>query len=351
MKTYKTAIIGATGYTGVELVRLLSAHPAFQICALSSDRGAGQALASSYPALRGFDLPSLCSSQEVIEGPAGSFDLAFLAVPHTQAMSLVKALDQKVACIVDLSADFRLQDSAVYAQWYGVAHSAPELLSGAVYGLPELNRAQLKGAHLIANPGCYPTASALALLPALQGGVVDGQVPVVINAISGISGAGKAPSAKNLYGSADQNLYAYAPLVHRHTPEIAQTYAQAAGQELPDLVFTAHLAPLMRGMVATVTCKTHAGTELDQLMELYFRYYDSTPLTTFLGQVMPQSKDLRGTAAAQVGIAFDQKRQLLVASCALDNLGKGASGQAVQNANLAMGLPETMGLGQLVAAI
>jgi N-acetyl-gamma-glutamyl-phosphate reductase len=358
----KAAVVGAAGYTGLELIRLLLQHPTYNLVAVSSNANAGQAVSKLYPALA--SVSSACdlvfqTHDELLA--AGPYDLVFLAVPHTKAMGLVAQLNSHCRCVIDLSADFRLRDAATYQEWYGVEHTATELLSQAIYGLPEMTGALLQQAAdtlsedpgqtvIIANPGCYPTASTLAVLPLLQHGLVNPGQPIVVNAISGISGAGKSASSKNLFGSALENAYAYSPLSHRHTPEIEQNYSWLAGQPL-QVLFTPHLVPMVRGMVATVAVRLASDVDMVALNALYHGAYDQQPCVEFCGQEMPQSLQVRGTNQARVGFVADFRTNSVVASCVIDNLGKGASAQAVQNANLVFGLPQTTGLTQIAAAL
>ncbi|MDR2108251.1 MAG: N-acetyl-gamma-glutamyl-phosphate reductase [Coriobacteriales bacterium] len=356
----RTAVIGAAGYTGIELVRWLCAHPAFELTLASSDGEAQKRLDALYPALLGVTEKSFVPHAAVLEAAAnGELQLAFLAVPHTAAMDLAPTLLAKGATVIDLSADFRLQDAALYEQWYGVAHRAPELLKRAVYGLVELNRAALHDAAaqraagtaaLVANPGCYPTASALAAWPALQAGLAA-EGPLVINAISGVSGAGRKPTQTTHFCSASDDLAAYGATTHRHTPEIAQTLSAVAERPLT-VIFTPHLAPLVRGMVSTVVIPLQPGVALEECRQAYLAACADQPFLQLLepGQ-MPHSAAVAGTNNAHIGIAFDGASNSLVASCAIDNLGKGAAAQAVQSANLLFGLPEDSGLKGVAAVV
>jgi N-acetyl-gamma-glutamyl-phosphate reductase len=315
-----------------------------------------------------------------------------LAVPHTAAMQMAPVLLDKGINVVDLSADFRLRDPELYCEWYGVEHSAKDLLAKAVYGLPEINRADLqhlaercgtqsgqsdKRAErhdkqpeqsdkqpeqhgkrptpaLIANPGCYPTASALALYPALASELVNTAIPIVINAISGVSGAGRKPTATTHFCAASDNINAYGATTHRHTPEIEQTFTRLAGGMAVKVVFTPHLAPLKRGMVATVTAMLNPGVNLQDIELSYTRAYGDKgePFVQLLPTgTMPQSTGVQGSNNAHVGIAYDARAHALVASCAIDNLGKGAASQAIQNANILFGLEQTTGLSAIGQAV
>ncbi|MDR1714167.1 MAG: N-acetyl-gamma-glutamyl-phosphate reductase [Coriobacteriales bacterium] len=368
--TVKAAVIGAAGYAGIELVRHLLGHPGFELVAATSDGDAGKPLAELYPALLG-----RCELAFTPHDSVASVDglgAAFLSVPHTAAMAMAPGLLERGVAVFDLSADFRLRDAAVYEQWYGVAHGAPELLAQAVYGLPELNREKIAGAAaaaagadgaagagaagsadadtgvasaaLIACPGCYPTATTLAVAPALAAGLAAPGAPVIANAISGVSGAGRSATATTHYCSADENVNAYGVTTHRHTPEIAQTLSGVAGWPVP-VVFTPHLAPLSRGLLSTVTLQLQTGVSGEQLRAVYEQAYADEPFVTLLpAGSMPRTASVVGSNNAQVGVALDPRTNVLVASCAIDNLGKGAAAQAIQCANIVFGYPETCGL-------
>jgi len=346
----QTAVIGAAGYAGVELVRWLCGHPQFECVLATSDGDAGVRLDGLYPALRGRCQLAFEPHEAVFA--ADGLQLAFLAVPHTAAMALAPRLLAAGVAVVDLSADFRLSDAAVFEQWYAAAHTAPELLDQAVYGLVEVERAALAASAagqaagrpaLVANPGCYPTASILAVYPALAAGLVA-DVPLVINAISGVSGAGRKATATTHFCHADASLKAYGATTHRHTPEIEQELARIAGRLQP-VVFTPHLAPLVRGMVSTVVLPLAEGADVQQCLAAYEQAYAAEPFVQFLGfGAMPDSASVSGGNHAHVGIAFDARTNSLVASCAIDNLGKGAAAQAIQCANIVFGYPEACGL-------
>jgi N-acetyl-gamma-glutamyl-phosphate reductase len=305
-----------------------------------------------YPGLLGTGAGSLALVTHEQAASAKGLALAFLAVPHTAAQQVAGTLLARGTTVIDLSADFRLKDAQAYERWYGVPHTAQELLATAVYGLPELCREELRSVAagvaegtpaLIANPGCYPTATTLAALPALAAGLLE-DAPLVANAISGVSGAGRAATSTTHFCSADSDLAAYGAATHRHTPEIEQALAQAAGRPV-SVVFTPHLAPLKRGMVSTVVAPLAQGIGPAQVEEAYAERYADEPFVAMMPfGTMPHSAHVAGTNRALVGIAVDERAGRLVASCAIDNLGKGAASQAVQNANLALRLPEDAGL-------
>jgi N-acetyl-gamma-glutamyl-phosphate reductase len=349
--SYKVAVVGAAGYAGVELVRHVLNHPQFELVLATSDGDAGNELVDLYPGLRG--VTDLRFAPHAAAGLQGGLDLAFLAVPHTAAMTIAPQLLDAGVSVFDLSADFRLKDAAVYEQWYGVAHTAVELLDKAVYGLPELNRGQIETAGspaLIACPGCYPTASALAALPALTSGF-KAAGPVIVNALSGVSGAGRSNISSTHYCHANENANAYGVTTHRHTPEIAQSYSQAAASKV-EVLFTPHLVPMKRGLLATVVLPLQPDVDAEQLQDAYSQAYADEPFVEFLsfGQ-MPQTASVSGSNRAQVGIALDAATRQLVASCAIDNLGKGAASQAIQCANIVLGLDEASGLDQIAPIV
>jgi N-acetyl-gamma-glutamyl-phosphate reductase len=336
----RAAVIGAAGYTGVELVRLLLAHPDLQVTAVTSTADAGRPLDDLYPALAGC---GLTLQAPVVAEIAQVADVAFLAVPHTAALPLVPPLLDAGLTVVDLSADFRLQDAATYEAWYETTHTSPELLASAVYGLPEMSRVGLAGANLIACPGCYPTASILAAIPALESGV-SAAGKVVVDAISGVSGAGRSANATTHYCSANESLATYKVATHRHTPEIAQALTLAAGRDV-SVVFTPHLAPLTRGLLATVYLDVTDGFTTLDAVELYAaRYSGEAFVTVHPAGRMPSTAEVRGSNRAHIGVAVDRASGTLIATCAIDNLVKGSGGQAIQCANIALGLPETDGL-------
>jgi len=338
----------------MELVRYLLDHPGFELAAITSSSKKGHALAELCPSLLGkTDLTFTDPPELDTLVAAGGLDAVFLAVPPTASMPLVPSLLHS-AVVIDLSADFRLKDPDVYQKWYLEEHCVPSLLAEAVYGQPELKRTQLYAAAqrhnevqapvLVACAGCYPTASALAIAPSLAAGVAQEQQVLVINAISGVSGAGKKVTESSLFCELNESLNAYGVATHRHTPEIEQVLSEEAGYSVR-VQFTPHLAPLTRGLVSTATISLKPGQNAALLYEIYQTAYADEPFVQLLplGQ-MPKSASVRGSNQAQVGIAFDERTNMLVASCAIDNLGKGAASQAIQCANIIFGYPETAGL-------
>ena len=340
----KAGIVGGTGYTGVELLRLLAQHPNVELKAITSRKEAGKAVSAIFPSLRGrVDLAFTEPGAERLRG----CDVVFFATPNGVAMNEARAILDAGARLVDLSADFRLRDIAEWERWYKVKHAAPELAGEAVYGLCELNRERIRGARLVANPGCYPTAVQLGLLPLAEAGVVDLD-HLIADAKSGVSGAGRKAELQLAFSEAADNFMAYNLPGHRHWPEIRQGLAQAAGREV-GLVFTAHLTPMIRGIHATLYARI--AKEID-FQALYEKRYAGEPFV----DVMPAGShpDTRSVRAANVcRLALHRppegakRADTLVVLSVIDNLVKGASGQAVQNMNLMFGLPEVTGLGQL----
>lgn len=336
----RTAVVGAAGYTGVEIVRLLLGHPDLELTIVTSAADAGRQVEDVYPALAGcgliFEHPDECDL-------ASSAELVFLAVPHTAALDIAPALVEAGLTVVDISADFRLKDAAVYESWYGVPHTAPGMLAHAVYGLPEITRGALAGAKLVACAGCYPTASALAVAPALEAGLAVG-TRVVIDAKSGVSGAGRSPKPGSHFCAANESVTPYSVGTHRHTPEIAQTLSAVAGEPV-QVCFAPHLVPATRGLLATAYLDAAEGLTTQDAIDAYGARYGDEPFVTVHPEGrMPSTREVSGGNRAHIGITVDTAARTLVVACAIDNLVKGSGGQAVQCANAALGLPETAGL-------
>ena len=328
-------IIGASGFTGAELLRICAAHPHFEVKYATGDTQAGTLARSLYPSLAA-TYPNLVF-EEFELGKALACDVLFLGLPHEASLELVPQLVNKVKLVVDLSAAFRLTDTSKYPQWYGFTHTHPELVASAVYGLPELHREQLKTARLIATPGCYVTAASLALQPLVKAGAID-PVGVIVDAASGVSGAGRAAKHSNSFNTVDEDFTAYGLLDHRHTPEIEQvTGAQ--------ILFTPHLAPMNRGILATCYARPAAGTTptTASLLATLARAYAKEPLVV-VGQNSPSTKATLGTNVTHITARYDERTGYVMVLSALDNLAKGASGGAVQAANVALGLNEVDGL-------
>ena len=328
-------IIGASGFTGAELLRICAAHPHFEVKYATGDSQAGTLARSLYPSLAA-TYPNLVFEEFEIN-KALACDVLFLGLPHEASLELVPQLVNKVKLVVDLSAAFRLTDTSKYPQWYGFTHTHPELVASAVYGLPELHREQLKTARLIATPGCYVTAASLALQPLVNAGAID-PVGVIVDAASGVSGAGRAAKHSNSFNTVDEDFTAYGLLDHRHTPEIEQvTGAQ--------ILFTPHLAPMNRGILATCYARPAAGTTptTASLLATLARAYAKEPLVV-VGQNSPSTKATLGTNVTHITARYDERTGYVMVLSALDNLAKGASGGAVQAANVALGLNELDGL-------
>ena len=336
----RAAVIGAAGYTGIETVRLLLGHPNLELTIVTSAADSGRRLEDVYPALAGcglvFEDPAACDV-------AGSADVVFLAVPHTASLALAPDLLEAGLTVIDLSADFRIKDAAVYEAWYGTRHTAAELLERAVYGLPELTRAALADAQLVACAGCYPTASALAAAPAIEAGLLA-PGPVLIDAKSGVSGAGRTPAPNTLYCAAAESVQPYKVCSHRHTPEIAQMLSAVAVGPVA-VCFAPHLVPMSRGLLATVYLRAVEGLNVEDAVDAYRSRYAGEPFVTVhpAGR-MPSTHEVCGTNRAHIGVAVDETSGTLVVACAIDNLVKGSGGQAIQCANVALGLDETAGL-------
>jgi N-acetyl-gamma-glutamyl-phosphate reductase len=340
----RVAIIGASGYTGGELIRLLSCHPEVTVTAATSRQHEGKQLSAIYP--------HLCQRTALIcsnPAPAELTELAeffFCAVPHQAAMTMVPGLIEAGRKVVDLSADFRFRDVAVYEKWYQT-HSAPALTAAAVYGLPELYRELIRPAALVGNPGCYPTAVTLALAPLLQAGVIDTD-SIIIDAKSGTSGAGRGASQATLYCEITDGFRAYkVGGSHRHTPEIEQNLGDCAGHPI-SVTFTPHLLPISRGILSTVYANLNIAADEDQLRELLQRRYRGEPFVRILdrGQ-QPATQYVRGSNYCDIAVTLDQRTNRVILTAAIDNLVKGAAGQAIQNMNLMCGFAETTGLTQI----
>jgi N-acetyl-gamma-glutamyl-phosphate reductase len=338
----RVAVFGASGYTGLELLRLLLRHPRFELALVTSEQRAGEPVGDAFPALRGLvDLRFVASADAT--RLAREVDLAFTALPHAASAPTVAALRKAGVPVLDLSADFRLHDAAVYRQWYG-EHPAPGLLASAVYGLPELHREALRKAELVAVPGCYPTSAILPLAPFLRQGLVE-TTGIVIDSKSGVSGAGRKLEAQYLFAELDENCMAYKPgHEHRHVPEIEQELAQVAGAPVR-ISFVPHLLPTIRGIVTSVYVRPRRPITSAEARELLARTYANERFVRVLpAGATPSLAAVRGSNFCDVAAVSDEGNGTLILLCALDNLCKGASGQAVQCANLMRGLPEDLGL-------
>lgn len=329
----RVGIAGASGFTGAELLRLCAGHPDFDVVLAGAETQAGERVGGLYPSLSAA-YPSLRFTK-VGPDELDGLDVVFLGLPHGESQELAPELVGRVGLLVDLSADFRLTDAALYPQWYGHDHRAAELLGRFVYGLPELFGAALPGAALIASPGCYPTAAALALAPLVRCGAIE-PTGVVVDAASGVSGAGRKLAPNTHFNAVDEDFTAYGLLTHRHTPEIEQ----ATGAQV---LFTPHLAPMNRGILATCYARPAGAPTTEDVLGILTAAYAGSPFVV-VSEAVPSTKATLGSNAAHITARVDHRTGWVLAVCAIDNLGKGASGQAVQSANLALGLPETAGL-------
>ena len=335
---YQAAVVGGSGYTGAELLRLLSTHPDIDVVQVTADTNAGATVAARYPSLAAA-YPGLTYGP-TDPGAVAGMDLVFLAMPHGASQGFAPNVLDQVGHVVDLGADFRLP-SGEYIQWYGDTHRAPELIDRFAYGLVELYRAEIKAADHAAVPGCYPTAASLALAPLFAAGMVEPHV--VVDAMSGLSGAGRGLKVAGHFSEADESVSAYSLLTHRHTAEIEQVLTKVAGAPVQAL-FTPHLVPMVRGMQATChALPTVPGLSTDSLLALYRDFYASEPFVVVVDEP-PPTKATTGANTCLVTVRFDDRTGRILALGVLDNLVKGASGGAVQNANVLLGLPETTGL-------
>ncbi|MBN2140112.1 MAG: N-acetyl-gamma-glutamyl-phosphate reductase [Desulfovibrionaceae bacterium] len=344
--TKKTAVglVGVTGYTGMELARLLAGHPFLDLVRATSRQDAGKTLAEIYPFLNGSSLGRLDITRPETRDLASACELVFLAVPHKTAMVLADELLDAGLRVVDLSADFRLTDPKVYQAWYGVEHTCPQRIPEAVYGLPELYREQVKAARLVANPGCYPTSAILGLYPALAEGLVHTE-DIVVDSKSGTTGAGRKAVLATAFCEVQDSFRAYALGRHRHTPEIEQECSKIAGREVV-LSFNTHLLPINRGILSTIYTRLKVRADSEDIRAAYERRYANEPWVRVLPQgALPETRWVRGTMYCDIGLAADPRTQRLVIVTAIDNLCRGASGQALANANDMLGLPEDAGLG------
>ncbi|MDP2793005.1 MAG: N-acetyl-gamma-glutamyl-phosphate reductase [Sulfurisoma sp.] len=336
----KVGIVGGTGYTGVELLRLLAQHPEVELTAITSRGEAGTAVADMFPSLRGHVSLKFSDPKEA---PLDRCDVVFFATPNGVAMQQTRTLLDAGVRVIDLAADFRIKDIAVWEQWYGMSHAAPELVAEAVYGLPEVNRVAIRKARLVANPGCYPTATQLGFLPLVEAGCVDTD-HLVADAKSGVSGAGRKAETNILFSEASDNFKAYGVPGHRHLPEIRQGLAFAAGCEV-GLTFVPHLTPMIRGIHATLYARI---TREDDFQALFERRYAAEPFVDVLPpKSHPDTRSVRAANTCRIAIHRPQGGDMLVILSVIDNLVKGAAGQAVQNMNLMHGLDECTGLTQL----
>ena len=337
---FRVGIVGGTGYTGVELLRLLLGHPEVELAAITSRSESGRRVDDLFPNLRGH-----CELAFSEPDPAllADCDVVFYATPHNVAMNSVPDLLERGTRVIDLSADFRLKDAELWSRWYGEPHACPDLLDEAVYGLPEMHRSAIAGARLVASPGCYPTAVQLGFYPLLANGLVATD-SLIANAASGVSGAGRQAKIDNLLSEASDSFKAYGVAGHRHLPEIEQGLSAMAGQAVA-VTFVPHLVPMIRGIHATLYGRLIADADLQDVFE---DFYAAEPFVDVLpaGQ-FPQTRSVRGANTCRLAVTRPQGRDTVVVTAVEDNLVKGASGQAVQAMNIMLGLEETLGLGSL----
>ncbi|WP_319471440.1 N-acetyl-gamma-glutamyl-phosphate reductase [uncultured Pseudodesulfovibrio sp.] len=339
----KAGLVGVTGYTGMELARLMTHHSSMELVRATSRSEAGKTLADIYPFLHRLPLGDLVITQPDPVDLANECDVVFLAVPHKTAMEIASALLDEGVKVVDLSADFRINDKATYEEWYEVEHTRSELLSEAVYGLPELYLDEIMGARLIANPGCYPTSSILGLAPALGAGIIETD-NIVIDAKSGTSGAGRGAKVGTLFCEVADSFKAYSLPRHRHTPEIEQEISKIAGTDMT-VSFNTHLLPIDRGILSTIYTKLTADTSVEEVHAMYTEFYADKPFVRVLPQgQLPETRFVRGTVFCDINVVVDPRTGRLVILSAIDNLCRGASGQALMNANLICGLDVDEGI-------
>jgi N-acetyl-gamma-glutamyl-phosphate reductase len=337
----KVAIVGASGYTGVELIRILHTHPEAAVTCVTSEQSAGKRVSEVFPSLRGrCDL--VLENLEPVR-IAEKADFIFTALPHKAAMEVVPTFLRLSRRVVDLSADYRLHDAGEYARWYE-PHLNPELLKKSVYGLPELSRARIASSDLVANPGCYPTSVILGLAPLVKKKLID-PATIIADCKSGVSGAGRSAKVDNLYCEVNDGFKAYGVGgVHRHIPEIDQELTRLAREHVA-ITFTPHLVPMDRGILSTIYAMPLRGITTTELLKVYIDYYKGEPFVRVLPEgCFPSTSHVRGSNFCDIGLTVDERTGRVIVVSAIDNLVKGASGQAVQNMNIMNGFPETMGL-------
>lgn len=336
----KVGVVGGTGYTGVEILRLLAQHPEVELKAITSRGEAGMPVADMFPSLRRrVDLRFV----EPQAADLGACDVVFFATPNGIAMQQARALVDAGVKVIDLAADFRITDIAEWEKWYGMTHACPDLVAEAVYGLPEINRAAVKSARVVANPGCYPTAVQLGFLPLVEAGVVD-VGSLIADAKSGVSGAGRKAETHILFSESADNFQAYGVAGHRHLPEIRQGLSRAAGQPV-GLTFVPHLTPMIRGIHATLYARLTKDVDLQALFEA--RYAGEAFVDVMPKGAHPSTRSVRSANMCRIAVHRPQGGDVVVVLSVIDNLVKGAAGQAVQNMNILFGLPETTGLEQI----
>lgn len=337
------AVVGGTGYTGVELLRLLVTHPHVDLKYITSRSESGNKVADMFPNLRGFT--DICFTEPVLETLA-ECDVVFFATPNGTAMKMVPDLVASGVRVIDLAADFRLKDIETWKQWYGMDHACAGVLAEAVYGLPEINRSEIKSARVVANPGCYPTAVTLGFLPLIDNALIDDQ-HLIADAKSGVSGAGRGASVATLQAESAENFKPYAVTGHRHLPEIRQTLASRALHDV-GLTFVPHLVPMIRGIEASLYATLTSDVTIEDLYKLYIDRYANEPFVDVLPTgTMPETRSVKGANICRISVFIPQQGNTVVVSSVIDNLVKGAAGQAIQNMNIMFSLDETAGLNQV----
>lgn len=336
----KVGIAGASGYTGLELVRLLIKHPKAEITAITSEKYQGQKVGDVFPSFSGFSDQEFVSLSPSI---ADECDILFLALPHTTAMNEVPKFLNGNCRVIDLSADFRLKSAKVFETWYAVAHEQKETLAQAVYGLPELHRERIRSARLVANPGCYPTSVILALAPLIKTNWVDLQ-SIIADSKSGVSGAGRKPSIGTQFAECNEAVSAYGLGTHRHTPEIEQEISTLGGREI-SITFSPHLMPMTRGLLSTIYINLTRDMELEALGKHYREFYQNEPFVRILNLgTFANTHHVAASNYCDIGLQIDTRNRRMILTSAIDNLVKGAAGQAVQNMNIMLGIDEKTGL-------
>ena len=340
-KKIKVGIVGGTGYTGVELLRLLAIHPDVELTVITSRGEAGMPVADMFPSLRGYvDL----AFADPATANLNACDVVFFATPHGVAMSQAQALLAANVKVIDLAADFRLQDTAVFEKWYKMPHSCPDILTQAVYGIPELNREQIKLAQVIGNPGCYPTTVLLGLAPLLEQGLIDFSAPIIADSKSGVSGAGRKAEVPTLFAESSDTMKAYGVAGHRHHPEIHAQLTHLAGTDI-QFIFVPHLIPMIRGMLSTIYVKLTDKANSIDLQALYQQRYQHERFVDVMpAGSLPETRSVRGSNQLRIALHKQADTGYLTLVVVQDNLVKGAAGQAVQNMNIMFDLPETTGL-------
>lgn len=336
----RVAVIGATGYTGLELIRILINHPGVDITVLTSQKYVGMTIDNIFPSLKK-KISLICEKLDSAE-VSSKADIIFTALPHKTAMETIPHFYKEGKRIIDLSADFRFKDPMVYEKWYQ-KHIAPELLAEAIYGLPELHRESIRKARLVGNPGCYPTGALIGLIPLIKARLIDFD-KIIIDSKSGVSGAGRDVVLESLFCEVNEGIKAYKVFSHRHTPEIEQELSEIARESIK-VTFVPHLVPMDRGILTTIYLNLKRKMKYDEVLGLYQEYYGNEPfIRVYPKGMLPNTKDVRGSNFCDIGITVNEDDGRLVVVTAIDNLIKGASGEAVQNMNIMMGFPETMGL-------